>query len=51
MKRPTLTTLNTFAIAVGSLVLMLAMSGCGTMVHPMSDGAVAGIVPSGRGAP
>jgi hypothetical protein len=36
---------------VGAMVLMLAMSGCGTLVHPLSADASSGLIPSGRGAP
>jgi hypothetical protein len=42
----------TQSIALASAVLLtLAMSGCGTVVHPMSADASAGLIPSGRGAP
>lgn len=40
---------------VGALLLTLAISGCGTMTHPMthpmSADASAGLIPSNRGAP
>ncbi len=36
---------------VGAVLLTLATSGCGTMVHPMSADVSAGLIPSDRGAP
>jgi hypothetical protein len=36
---------------VGAVLLTLAMSGCGTMTHPLSADASAGLIPSDRGAP
>jgi hypothetical protein len=42
---------NTRTLAVlGAALITLAMSGCGTMTHPMSDDAQVGLIPSGRGA-
>jgi len=50
MNRSVLFTTRTLAL-IGAVLLTLAMSGCGTMVHPMSADASAGLIPSGRGAP
>jgi hypothetical protein len=36
---------------IGAALLTLAMSGCGTMMHPMPDDAQAALIPSGWGAP
>jgi hypothetical protein len=49
MKRSVALTTRLFAV-LGAILLTLAMSGCGTMTHPMSDDASAGLIPSGRGA-
>ena len=50
MNRSDFFTTRTLAL-IGAVLLTLAMSGCGTMLHPMSADAQANIVPSGRGAP
>jgi hypothetical protein len=50
MKRSVLFAHRLFAV-LGAVLLTLAITGCGTMVHPMSDDAQAGLIPSGRGAP
>ena len=50
MNRSVLFASRTLA-ALGAVLLSLAMSGCGTMLHPMSADASAGLIPSGRGAP
>jgi hypothetical protein len=36
---------------VGAVLLTLNLAGCGTMTHPMSADASAGLIPSSRGAP
>jgi hypothetical protein len=50
MKRFALFLTQSIAL-VGAVVLTLILAGCGTLQHPMSDDAQAGLVPSGRGAP
>jgi hypothetical protein len=35
---------------IGTVVLTLALTGCGTLQKPMPDDAPSGIVPPGRGA-
>jgi hypothetical protein len=49
MKRFAFFTTRSIAL-VGAVLLTLAMSGCGTMTHPMSADATAGLIPSSRGA-
>jgi hypothetical protein len=34
----------------GAVLITIAISGCGTMTHPMSDDAQAALIPPGRGA-
>ncbi len=49
MNRSDFFTTRTLAL-IGAVLLTLAMSGCGTMKHPMSNDAQAGLIPSDRGA-
>lgn len=51
MNRSIRIALNTFAAAIGAFVLTLTLAGCGTLTHSLPEDAIAGIVPSGRGAP
>jgi hypothetical protein len=50
MNRSVFFTSRTLA-RLGAVLITLAMSGCGTMTHPMSADASAGLIPSDRGAP
>lgn len=50
MNRFVLLATRTLAV-LGAVLLALAMSGCGTMQHPMTADAAAGLIPSSRGAP
>ncbi len=49
MNRSVFSVARTWAV-LGAVLLALTVSGCGTMVHPMSADASAGVIPPGRGA-
>jgi hypothetical protein len=35
---------------IGAVLLTLTLAGCGTLQHPLSNDAQAGVIPSDRGA-